>query len=141
MRFLLLTGAALAALATPVGAAQDPDPRAVVQAAERAFQDDSVAPARARWSEALRRDPADRAAALGLASLARLTYDFATSERLLTGILQRGGTGPDPWTVQAKIGLYRLANAAGNTTRADSLLNLALRDARRIETGAASATR
>ena len=38
----------------------------------------------------------------------------------------------DPWTVQATIGLYRVANASGNTTRADSLLNVAIREARRI---------
>ena len=110
----------------------DPGPRDVVQSAERAVQDDSVAAVRARWSEALRRDSADRAAALGLGSLARLSYDFATAERLLSGILARAGGRVDRWTVQATIGLYRVANATGNTTRADSLLTVAIREARRI---------
>ncbi|HET9010203.1 MAG TPA: CHAT domain-containing protein, partial [Gemmatimonadaceae bacterium] len=108
------------------------DPRDVVQSAERSVQDDSVATVRARWTEALRRDSTDRAAALGLASLARLTYDFATAERLLNGILARADGSVDPWTVQAKIGLYRVANSSGNTTRADSMLNVAVREARRI---------
>jgi len=109
-----------------------PGPRDVVQSAERSVEDDSAAAVRARWTEALRRDSSDRAAALGLASLARLTYDFATAERLLNGMLARAGGTVDPWTVQARIGLYRVANSSGNTTRADSLLNVAIREARRI---------
>lgn len=109
-----------------------PGPRDVVQSAERAVQDDSVAIVRARWSEALGRDSTSREAALGLGSLARLTYDFPTAERLFGGILQHAGDRTDPWTVQARIGLYRVANARGNTTLADSLLTVALRDARRI---------
>ena len=120
-------------LCTAVSAQQtSPGPRDVVQSAERAVQDDSVAAVRARWTEALRRDSTDRAAALGLGSLARLSYDFATAERLLSGILARAGGSVDPWTVQATIGLYRVANASGNTTRADSLLTVAIREARRI---------
>jgi CHAT domain-containing protein/tetratricopeptide (TPR) repeat protein len=120
-------------LCTAVSAQQtSPGPRDVVQSAERAIQDDSVAAVRARWTEALRRDSTDRAAALGLGSLAWLSYDFATAERLLSGILARAGGSEDPWTVQATIGLYRVANASGNTIRADSLLTVAIRDARRI---------
>ncbi len=113
-------------------AQQASGPRDVVQSAERAVQDDSVATVRARWTEALRRDSSDRAAALGLASLARLTYDFTAAERLFAGILARAGTAVDPWTIQAKLGLYRTANAAGNTARADSLLAVAVNEARRI---------
>jgi tetratricopeptide (TPR) repeat protein len=121
-------------LLVPTAAAQQPapGPRDVVQRAERAVQDDSTIVVAARWAEALRRDSTDRAAALGLGSLARLGYDFATAERLFSGILERAGQRVDPWTVQAKIGLYRVANSSGNTTRADSLLNVAIREARRI---------
>lgn len=133
MRSLLLAGAALAALATPVAALQvAAGPRDVVHGAERAVADDSAAAVGARWTAALRRDSTDREAALGLASLARLTYDFATAERLFRGILERGGAGQDEWTVQARIGLYRVANARGNNPLADSLAELALRDARLI---------
>ena len=126
---LVLASAALFPLAAQQTA---PGPRDIVQTAERAIQDDSAAVVRARWIEALRRDSTDRAAALGLGSLARLTYDFAGAERRFSGILGRAGGTVDPWTVQAKIGLYRVANARGNTLRADSLLTVALHDARRI---------
>ena len=130
---LLPTLTALAVFASPAPAPQQgPGPREVVQIAERAVQDDSVAAVRARWTGTLGRDSTDRAAALGLGSLARLTYDFATAERLFSGMLTRAGVAVDPWTIQAKIGLYRVANATGNTTRADSLLNVAVREARRI---------
>lgn len=122
----------LVAFAGAAQAQQPPDPREIVRRAERAVEDDSAATLRARWTEALRRDPDDRAAALGLGTLARLGYDLATAERQYTGILERSGTGADPWTVQARIGLYRVANARGNTTRADSLLGIAIGEARRI---------
>jgi CHAT domain-containing protein/tetratricopeptide (TPR) repeat protein len=129
MRSLLIVGAGLAALASPAAAAQG-GARDVVQTAERALADDSAAAVTARWLTAIRRDSTDRGAALGLASLARLTYDFAAAERLFTGMLTRSGPTPDPWSVQARIGLYRVAHAGGNNRKADSLLNLALREAR-----------
>ena len=68
----------LAALALPASGrlpAPTDDPRAVVRAAAAAVRSDSVAPYRARWQRRLAADTADRAAALGLATLARLTYD------------------------------------------------------------------
>jgi CHAT domain-containing protein/tetratricopeptide (TPR) repeat protein len=120
-------------LCPPVSARQTgPGPRDIVQVAERAVQDDSVAAVRARWTETLRRDSTDPGAALGLGSLARLTYDFAAAERIFGGMLARAGDRVDPWTIQARIGLYRVANSSGNTARADSLLNIAIREARRI---------
>ncbi len=111
---------------------QSPGPRAVVQSAESAVQGDSVAAVKARWTAALQRDSSDRAAALGLGTLARLTYDFAAGERLFSGIIDRAGPTFDPWAVQAKLGLSRVASATGSTLRADSLLNLALLEARQI---------
>jgi len=81
--------------AAGLAAAQEPGPRAIVQSAERAVQDDSVATVRRRWTEALRRDSTDRGAALGLGSLARLSYDFTTAERFFTGILERAGEAVD----------------------------------------------
>ncbi|HEY7481969.1 MAG TPA: CHAT domain-containing protein [Gemmatimonadales bacterium] len=133
MRFLMLIGTASAVLAAPAMALQrDGSPRDVVQAAERAVSDDSSGAVSARWIEALRRDSSDRAAVLGLASLARLTYDFAAAQRQFAVLLTRSGPTPDPWSVQAKIGLYRVALAEGNYLRADSLLSEAIADARRI---------
>ncbi len=121
----------LAALSSPVAAIQNNSARAVVQTAERALADDSSAAVTARWLEAIRRDSTDRAAALGLASLARLTYDFAAAERLFTGMLARGSPSPDEWSVQARIGLYRVALGEGDYRRADSLLTGAIAEARR----------
>jgi CHAT domain-containing protein len=133
MQFLLLIWTACAVLGEPALAVQrDGSPRAVVHAAERAVSDDSSAAVTARWVEALRRDSTDRAAALGLASLARLTYDFAAAGRQFTSVLARSGPTPDPWSIQAKIGLYRVALAEGSYPRADSLLTEAIADARRI---------
>src|SRR5262245_65487112 len=88
-------------VSSAAGQESTPGPRDVVQSAERAVQDDSVAVVRDRWSDAIRRDSSDRVAALGLGSLARLTYDFAAAERLFSGILARAGDSVDPWTVQA----------------------------------------
>ena len=104
----------------------------MVQTAERALADDSAAAVTARWLEAIRRDSTDRVAALGLASLARLTYDFAAAERLFAGMLARSGPTPDEWSVQARLGLYRVALGQGDYRRADSLLTMAIAEARRI---------
>ncbi|HEX2219314.1 MAG TPA: CHAT domain-containing protein [Gemmatimonadales bacterium] len=136
MRLLLIAGVALAALAAPVAAIQvGAGAREVVQSAERAVADDSAAVVAARWNQALRRDSADRVATLGLGTLARVTYEFETAERLFEGMLQGNRPGPDEWSVQARLGLYRVANAAGDMRRADSLAELALRDARLIGDG------
>jgi tetratricopeptide (TPR) repeat protein len=114
-------------------AAQTPDePRTIVFAAERAVSDDSAQVASARWQAALGRDSSDRTALLGLATLARMTYDFPTAERLLGRLLaQRSGT-PDRWRVQARLGMYRVAFAQGDDGRARGLLDSAVADARRI---------
>jgi CHAT domain-containing protein/tetratricopeptide (TPR) repeat protein len=117
------------ALAAPVRA-QQPGPAAVVRSAERAVHDDSVQTVTTRWRATLRRDSTDRAAALGLATVARATYDFETAERLLAGLVARDQARPDAWTAHARLGLYRVANAKGEVRRADSLLRLAMADAR-----------
>jgi CHAT domain-containing protein/tetratricopeptide (TPR) repeat protein len=131
MRSLLLAGAVCAVLAPPVAAVQG-GARDVVQTAERALADDSAAVVTARWLGAIRHDSTDRSAVLGLASLARLTYDFATAERLFAGMVARSGPTPDPWSVQARLGLYRVALGQGDYRRADSLLTTAIAEARRI---------
>ena len=89
-------------------------PAQVVDAAEHAISADSDGVVRARWNAALKSDPDDREALLGLASLARGTYAFETPDTLLTRLLALGGPEPDAWTVQARLGLYRVANAMGD---------------------------
>jgi CHAT domain-containing protein/tetratricopeptide (TPR) repeat protein len=130
MRILLAIAVLLPGALAP---AQDPaDPRAIVIAAERAVTDDSAGALSARWRAALARDSSDRAATLGLATLARMTYDFATAERLLQRLLDRSAGPTDRWRVQARLGLYRVAFAEGNDARARGYLDSALTDARRI---------
>ncbi len=79
------------------------DPRAVVRQALHAVEADSVAPLEARWHAALARDSADRAAVLGLASLARLRYDYTAAEALYARLTTESGA-VDPWTVWALLG-------------------------------------
>ena len=130
MRILL--GILTLALGTTAAAQTPDDPRTIVFAAERAVSDDSAQVAGGRWRAALARDSSDRTALLGLATLARMTYDFPTAERLLGRLLeQRSGT-PDRWQVQARLGLYRVAFARGDDGRARGLLDSAVADARRI---------
>ena len=102
-----------------------------MQAAERAISDDSAEVVRARSLAALGRDSTDRVARLSLASLARLEYDFPAAERHFEAMLA-ASRRVDPWTVQARIGLYRVALAEGNYLRGDSLLTIAITEARRI---------
>ncbi|HUR95224.1 MAG TPA: CHAT domain-containing protein [Gemmatimonadales bacterium] len=132
-RFLLRCGVTLTVLSSRGIAQQDTrDPERVVRSAERALQDDSLEQVSARWRAALERDGNDPAAVLGLATIARQTYDFERAERLLSGLLARAGGRADGWTVRARLGLYRVANARGEVRRADSLLRLAMADARRL---------
>lgn len=120
------------ALGAPAAAQTPDDPRTIVLAAERAVSDDSADVGSARWRAALARDSSDRTALLGLATLARMTYDFPTAERLLGRLLaQRPGT-LDRWEVQARLGLYRVAFAQGDDGRARGFLDSAVADARRI---------
>ena len=130
MRILLAIAILLPGI--PARAQTPDDPRAIVLAAERAVSDDSAQAASARWRAALARDSSDRAATLGLATLARMTYDFPTAERLLQRLLAGSKGGPDPWRVQARLGLYRVAFASGDDGRARGYLDSAVVDARQI---------
>jgi tetratricopeptide (TPR) repeat protein len=130
MRILLAIAFLLPGVTVPIQAPDDP--RAIVAAAERAVTDDSAEVASARWRAALARDSSDRAATLGLATLARMAYDFPTAERLLQRLLAGGSGAPDRWRVQARLGLYRVAFAEGNDVKARGYLDSTVADARRI---------
>jgi len=97
----------LAPAVAPCGAlpAQDPDdPRAVVRRAVALVEGDSTRTGRSRWEARLRRDSTDRAALLGLATVARLTYDYPTAERLYRRLFATGGDAPDRYAVYARLG-------------------------------------
>src|SRR5688500_5203254 len=53
------------------------DPGRVVSQATRAVEGDSVRTVVSRWEARLARDPDDRAALLGLGTIARLRYDYS----------------------------------------------------------------
>src|SRR4051812_25308371 len=96
----------LAALAirAPAGRPATPDdPRAVVRAAAAAVRTDSVAAFRARWQHRLAADSTDRAAALGLATLARLTYDYSEANRIYRAMVPADGPS-DRYAVYAWLG-------------------------------------
>jgi tetratricopeptide (TPR) repeat protein len=78
--------------------------RAVVRGVLLAVQEDSVAPARTHWSARLERDPTDRAALLGIATLARLTYDYSTSDRLYPQLFTVDSLHPDAYAAYARLG-------------------------------------
>ena len=128
--------AALAALAAaaPIAAAQQGDtlPELILRSAEHALQDDSLETVTARWRAALARDSTDPAATLGLATVARQTYDFERADSLLNRLLARSGARVDGWTVRARLGIYRVANARGEIKRGDSLLRRGIAEARQI---------
>jgi tetratricopeptide (TPR) repeat protein len=107
------------------------DPAAVVRTALAAVEGDSTTAVRGRWSRALRDDSADRVAALGLATLARLTYDDPAAERGYRWLLGDGAGPPprDPVTAQATLGLGLLWRGQGDFRRADSVLGAAARRA------------
>jgi tetratricopeptide (TPR) repeat protein len=81
-----------------------PDPRAVVWRALRAVEGDSARAVALQWQAALRRDAADRAAVLGLATLARLTYDYPTAERLYGQLFASDSAAPDRYAAYARLG-------------------------------------
>ncbi len=88
-------------------------PRGIVTQATRAIEGDSLAGARKRWSERVARDSADRVALLGLATLARLTFDYDLAERYYAPLVPPEGGPTD------RVGVYALlGDAHGLATRA-----------------------
>jgi CHAT domain-containing protein/tetratricopeptide (TPR) repeat protein len=81
------------------GAAKD-----VVRQALLAVEGDSIVPVRARWTGRLRHDAGDRAALLGIATLARLTYDYLASERFYSQLFSADSLHPDSYAAYARLG-------------------------------------
>src|SRR5687768_7387701 len=105
------------------------DPRGVIRAAQRAVQSDSVAVARADWTARLSRDPSDRGAALGLATLARLTYDYPAAERLYRRLIA-DSLRPDRHLALARLGLARQLEGRGFSVEARPHFTRAREEAR-----------
>jgi hypothetical protein len=100
-------------------AAQDTEnraARAIDLAAAHAVAVDSQSVAAAQWRASLARTPSDRFAALGLASLARLTYD-SSAEHALAML----AAGSDAVARRAMLGRALLVAATGRWAIADTL--------------------
>lgn len=97
----LLAFVALATVGHAVLASQQ-DPRDVRRTATRAVEGDSAERVGARYADRAARDSSDRAALFGLATLARLRYDYPAAERGYRALMtdQR-----DRYTVYARLGL------------------------------------
>ncbi len=112
-------------------------PRATVRHATAAVEGDSVAAVRGRWARAARATPPDRGAQLGLATLARLTYDYAAADTLYARLT---GTGTaDAAAVYGAIGRGLAARARGSQRDAAQWFEHAADAARRAADHAALA--
>ena len=126
-----ISAAAFAAVLSAQHTATDA-PADVVRAATEAVRADTAAPLRGRWEARLRRDSTDRAAALGLATIARLTYDHADAERRFRRLFEAGAP-LDGYRVHARIGLALAKEAQGESgERVFALYRPALADARAL---------
>jgi hypothetical protein len=76
----------------------------VVRQAVHAVEGDSIAPVRAGWSIRLQRDSTDPGALLGLATLARLTYNYAISDRLYPQLFSADSVHPEPYAAYSRLG-------------------------------------
>ncbi|HET8650745.1 MAG TPA: CHAT domain-containing protein, partial [Gemmatimonadales bacterium] len=106
------------------------EPRSVVQTALAAVEGDSAAPVAARWEARLRQHPDDRAAQLGLATLARYQYRYDEADRRYRALDSL--SPPDPFAVYARLGLGAGADARGLQAQSDSAFRRALAGARLI---------
>jgi CHAT domain-containing protein/tetratricopeptide (TPR) repeat protein len=92
--------------------------RTVVRQAIHAVEGDSVSLVRVRWWARVQQDSTDRAALLGLATLARLTYDYATADRLYPRLFAPDSLHPDPYAAYARLGLAWSSEERGQSDAA-----------------------
>ena len=93
-------------------------PREIVSEATRAIEHDSAGYLAERLEARLGRDSSDRTALLGLATLARLRYDYAAADRLYRQIIGHDSTAPDRLSAHARLGLAQGLDAQGLNAKA-----------------------
>jgi len=113
--------------------------RGVVRGALLAVEGDSIAPVRAGWAARLRQDAGDRAALLGIATLARLTYDYAASDTLYPRLFRGDSLHPDPYAAYARLGRAWSLEERGRSDAAGDEFARARRTARTAGDAAAEA--
>jgi tetratricopeptide (TPR) repeat protein len=102
----------LAALALLVQATSPADPAIVVRRGQHAVETDSAGAVATTWRSALARDSNDVSALLGLATVARLTYDYRQADRYYSAVA-RNSNARSRFAAWAALGaaesrLYRL---------------------------------
>jgi hypothetical protein len=111
----------------------------VVRRALLAVEEDSLSSVRIAWSARLQRDPTDRAALLGIATLARLTYDYSTSDRLYPQLFSVDPLHADTYTAYARLGRAWSLEERGQSDDAGDEFARARRAARAAGDAAAEA--
>ena len=120
---MLLHAIAAALIAISLSGA-DSSARAVVAHALRAVEGDSAGVVEARWAQAVATDRNDSLSALGLATIARLTYRYADAERALAALMpvDRGTSSSRDagGSSQGGVGVYAALGSLGPMTPRDS---------------------
>src|SRR2546430_2389816 len=106
------------ALAVLLQSSTASEPGALTAVATRAVEHDSAAALTTAWKARLGHRPADRTALLGLATMARLTYDYVRAESLYAPLLAPPGTCPTRHAIYGRIGQALAFTAAGAFPRA-----------------------
>src|SRR4029453_13270006 len=78
-------------------------PSGVILAAEQAVATRRAGAVRQDWLPPLCRAPSTRLARLGIASFARLAYDYAAADSFIAPLLTRSGARPDSIAAWARI--------------------------------------
>jgi len=104
----------------------------VVTTALRVAQGDSGTRVGPQWSARLQRDPADSAAQLGLATLARLAYDYPDATRRYEALYAGDSVRPSRYTVYARLGQGQALDTRGLVTDAGAQFSLARAGARLV---------
>ena len=106
------------ALAVLLQSSTASEPGALTAVATRAVEHDSAAAVTTAWKARLGHRPADRTALLGLATMARLTYDYVRAESLYAPLLAPPGTCPTQHAIYGRIGQALAFTAVGAFPRA-----------------------
>jgi CHAT domain-containing protein len=105
---------------------------AVVAEAAAAVAADSTQLVAARWSAQLAARADDRPARLGLATLARLGYDYPQAERRYRALFASDWSRADPYAIYAALGQADALLVQGRVLDADRVLEQALTGARAL---------
>jgi CHAT domain-containing protein len=112
-------------------------PPAIVGEALRAIERDSAVPLQLRWKQRISRNPGDRSALFGLATLARLRYDYRAADTLYHRVLGSDSAPADRLSAYALLGLAQGLDAQGWSTKAASAVVRARAAAERVHDSAA----